>query len=123
MLAEWAAQLVRGGDAPIEVISQDVTINFLDVRDAVRAFRLLAERGTAGETYNVGSGTPRTTGEILRRMLEQTGDRRAVRELRPGKRSDPVADITKLKAATGWSPQIPIEQTIADVLADWRRRA
>ncbi len=122
MLAEWAAQLVRGGDAPIEVVSQDVTIDFLDVRDGVRAFRLLAERGTAGEAYNVGAGKPRTTGDVLRLMLEQAGDHRPVRELRPGKRSDPVADVAKLQAATGWTPQVPIEQTVADVLADWRRR-
>jgi GDP-4-dehydro-6-deoxy-D-mannose reductase len=123
MLAEWAAQFVRGGEAPIEVVSLDVTIDFLDVRDSVRALPLLAERGAAGEAYNVGSGTPRTTGEILRLMREQAGDGRPVRELRPGRRSDPIADIGKLQAATGWSPQIPVERTIADVLEDWRRRA
>lgn len=123
MLAEWAAQFLRGGREPIVVASLDVTIDFLDVRDGVRALRLLAERGAAGETYNVGSATPRTTREIYQLLCGRFDEVREVREFSPGRRTDPIADVTKLRAATGWTPQIPPEQTVADVVADLRRRA
>lgn len=122
MLAEWAAQFARGGEQPIDVASLDVTIDFLDVRDAVRALRLLAMQGVAGETYNLGSGVPRTTGEIFALLRRAAGVDRGVRELRPGRRSDPIADVARLQSLTGWRPEIAPEQTVADVLEDWRRR-
>ena len=122
MLAEWADQFVAGGTEPIRVVSLDAVIDFLNVRDGVRALRAIALRGAAGSVYNLGSGVPRTSGEILRLMQEQTGDRRPVIELRPGRRSDPIADVTRLRTAADWSPQIPPEQTVADVLADRRNR-
>ena len=122
MLAEWAAQLVRGGDGSIDVASLDVTIDFLDVRDAVRALRMLAHCGERGETYNIGSGIAQTTGDVFRRLCEQAGATREARQMNPGRRSDPIADIAKLVAATDWRPQIDAARTCADVLADLRVR-
>lgn len=124
MLAEWAVQFIRGGAGPIEVASLDVTVEFLDVRDGVRALRLLAERGVGGETYNVGSAVPHTTREIYELLRRRFLPARDVREFRPGYRSDPIADVAKLQSTTGWAPHIPAEQTVADVVADlqWRLR-
>jgi GDP-4-dehydro-6-deoxy-D-mannose reductase len=121
MLAEWAAQFVRGDD-PVQVLSLDVTLDFLDVRDGVRALRLLALHGASNGIYNVGSGTARTSGEVFRALQQAAGDERQVQELRPGARSEPIADVGKLVAAAGWSPEVPIERTVADALDDWRRR-
>ena len=123
MLAEWADQFVAGGSEPIRVVSLESTIDFLDVRDGVRALRAIALRGTAGAVYNLGSGVPHTSGEIFRILQEQTGDRRPVVELRPGRRSDPIADITRLRNATGWSPEILPARTVADVLEDRKSRS
>jgi GDP-4-dehydro-6-deoxy-D-mannose reductase len=122
MLAEWTVQLLRGGDQPVDVASLDVTTDVLDVRDGVRALRLLAQRGAGGETYNLGSGVSRTTGDVFRLLRKHFDEAREVRQLRPGRRYDPIADVAKLRAAVGWSPQIPLEQTVADVVSDWRRR-
>ena len=123
MLAEWVEQFVCGDAVQAEVVSLDVSIDFLDVRDAVRALRAIALHGAAGGVYNLGSGIPRTTGEIFELLRRQTDDRRAVHELRPGRRSDPIADVKSLQALTGWSPRIPPAQTVADVLADRRKRS
>lgn len=122
MLAEWADQFVADGAEPIRVVTLDAVIDFLDVRDGVRALRAIALRGAAGGVYNLGSGVPRTSGEIFRLLQQQTGDPRPVIESRPGRRSDPIADVSRLRAAVGWSPQIPPEQTVADLLEDRRRR-
>jgi len=121
MLAEWARQFLSPDAMQIEVASLDATIDFLDVRDGVRALRLLAEHGVAGETYNVGSGVPRTTREVFDMLRAAFDDRRPVRELRPGRRCDPIADVTKLQSAAAWSPYIAAAQTVADVVAELRR--
>lgn len=119
MLPEWIEQFVAGAD-PIEVYTRDATIDISDVRDIVRAYRLLALRGEAGAVYNVGSGTARTSGEVLDALLACAESPPAVTERHPATKQDPIADITRLRAATAWHPTIPIEQTVADALA-WRR--
>jgi len=121
MLAEWARQFFSLDVKEIDVASLDVTIDFLDVRDGVRALRLLAECGVAGETYNVGSGVPRTTREVFDMLRAAFDDRRPVRELRPGRRCDPIAELTKLQSAIAWTPRIAAAQTVADVVAELRR--
>lgn len=121
MLAEWSAALA--GDArELTIGNADVTLDLVDVRDAVRALRLLALHGESGSAYNVGSGLLRTTGEVLRLLQRTVGDSRPVRARNHERRSDPVADIGRLQAATGWQPEIPLEQTVADVWSYWRDR-
>ena len=122
MLPQWAAQFVRGGLGPIDVVSLDVAIDLLDVRDAVRALRLVALHGRSGGTYNLGSGVARTTGEVFDRLRRAADSTREARPLRPGARCEPIADVRRLQAATGWRPEIPLERTVADVLDDWRAR-
>ncbi|MCE9604883.1 MAG: NAD(P)-dependent oxidoreductase [Planctomycetia bacterium] len=121
MLAEWATALARR-DPEMTVGGLNVTIDLTDVRDSVRALRLLALHGASGTVYNVGSGVPRTTGELLGLLRQAAGDSRPVRARSTERRSDPVADLSRLQAATGWHPEIPIERTIADVWNYWRRR-
>jgi GDP-4-dehydro-6-deoxy-D-mannose reductase len=117
MLPEWAAQLDAPGGAVV-VRNRDTWIDLCDVRDVVRAYRLLMTSGITGETYNVASGVPRRTGDILDALLAIDGRTHAIEETRPGVRFDPIADIQKLQAATGWSPMIPLEQTIRDVWSE-----
>lgn len=98
--------------------------DFTDVRDVVRAYRLLAERGRAGETYNVGSGRAVAVESLLKQLLAQA--RVPVRwqtdpaRLRPVDVPEVRADITKLQADTGWRPEIPTETTLRDTLEYWR---
>ncbi len=101
---------------------RDVT----DVRDVVRAYRLLVERGTAGDVYNVCTGVDlavQTLADLLvglaTRPIQLVTDPALLRPV-----DLPVlrGDASKLRAATGWAPRIPIEQTVADLLDDMRGR-
>lgn len=98
--------------------------DFTDVRDVVRAYRLLAEKGRPGETYNVGSGHAVEIRELLRCLLSLSkGDIQA--EVDPAKFRPvdvPVleADIRKLQTDTGWMPTFSLEKTLEDTLNYWR---
>jgi GDP-4-dehydro-6-deoxy-D-mannose reductase len=96
-----------------------------DVRDMVAAFPLLLEKGKTGEAYNAGRGDTYSMQELLDRLLRMARVKLEVRQkIDPGRRADTTitkADPRKLRAATGWEPRIPIDQTLADILADWRK--
>lgn len=100
--------------------------DFTDVRDIARAYRLLMERGEPGEVYNVASGKPHTIQQLLDILLSySTADIEVCPDparMRPA--SVPVlwGDASRLRAATGWEPSIPFEQTLLDVLTDCRQR-
>jgi GDP-4-dehydro-6-deoxy-D-mannose reductase len=100
--------------------------DFTDVRDVVRAYRLLVERAEPGEVYNVCSGVDLAVQELADRMLAMaTRPMRLVPDpelLRPVDVPVLRGDNSKIRAATGWSPAIPIEQTLADLLDDQRKR-
>jgi GDP-4-dehydro-6-deoxy-D-mannose reductase len=124
-----AARIARnerdgGDDVPIGNMTpqRDVT----DVRDVVRAYRLLTEAGEPGAVYNVCRGEAVSVQEIAESLLAM-----AARPMRLV--SDPalqrpvdipvlVGDNGALRAATGWEPTIPLETTLSDVLTDWRDR-
>ena len=100
--------------------------DFSDVRDVVRAYVELMEKGKAGETYNVGSGNAVEIRKILDMILCRSKKEIRV-EVEPS-RMRPVdvpvieADISKLKACTGWKQKITLEETIQDTLEYWRQK-
>jgi GDP-4-dehydro-6-deoxy-D-mannose reductase len=114
---------VRGGGV-VQVGNLSPQRDFTDVRDVVRAYRLLVERGTPGEVYNVCSGQSVAISEIADRLVRMSGadirlevDPARVRAVEvPVLRGDPA----RLVAATGWTPQFPLERTLSDTLAGWR---
>jgi GDP-4-dehydro-6-deoxy-D-mannose reductase len=120
MLPQWARQLAQDSHEPIEVYTRDAWIDLTDVRDVVRAYRLLVEHGRSGEVYNVGSATSRRSGDLLEQLRAMAGAQRSIVELHPGRKQDPIADITRLVGRTGWRAEIPLEQTLSDTLAYWR---
>lgn len=122
MLAEWASQLAVSSSAPLRVHRCDAWIDFSDVRDVVRAYRLLALRGSPGMTYNIGSGINRRSGDLVEELLRLAGSDRPVEELYPGHRQRAVAVINRLQQATDWAPEISLEQTLSDTLEYWQRR-
>lgn len=120
-----AARIEAGLQEPvIRVGNLSARRDFTDVRDVVRAYSLLAQRGEGGLAYNVGSGHALSIQSILETILRAT--RADIRVERDASRFRPVdvplveADITRLRQATGWRPEISIEATIADTLA-WHR--
>jgi nucleoside-diphosphate-sugar epimerase len=120
MLPGWARQFARGGTDPVEVHTLDARIDVTDVRDVVRAYRLLAQKASTGTVYNVGSGECRSSGEVFEMLRRQADPDRAVVQWRPGEKQEPIADIGRLVRLTGWQPQVPLRQTVADTLAWWR---
>ena len=97
------------------------------MRDVVRAYLLLMERGRAGEAYNVGSGQTCSMQEVLDRLLAVAGrDGRGAAATGPGARPPTrppsAADAGKLRRETGWAPAISLEQTLRDTLEYWQRQ-
>ena len=109
----------------IRVGNLDVKRDFTDVRDVVRAYAMLAECGKAGETYNVGSGHARSIREMLRMVLDHSTANIRVEvdphRLRPVEVPVIEADIRKMQEVTEWAPQIALEQTVSEMLDDWRK--
>lgn len=121
MLPEWARQLVRGA-VQLEVRHLDAAIDCSDVRDVVRAYRLLAIAGRTATAYNVGSGVARRSGDVVDQLCRLAGRRPRIIEQAPGFKQDPIANVDRLVALTGWRVEIDWEQTLRDTLDDWRDR-
>ena len=113
-------------EAVIYVGNLSAKRDFTDVRDIVRAYRMIIEKGQPGEAYNVASGVARSIGDLLGIMLGFCDLDIEVRtdpaRLRPVDLPEIRGDSAKLRADTGWKPTITFEQTLRDVLADCRQR-
>jgi GDP-4-dehydro-6-deoxy-D-mannose reductase len=124
-LSSFARQIAEGADV-IRTGRLTTRRDFTDVRDVVRAYRMLAESGTPGEAYNVCSGRSVAISELVGRLAEAAG-REIRHEEDPARvRAHEVADLygspEKLRSATGWEPEIPMARTAADALAWWTER-
>ncbi len=126
-LARQVAEIEAGLREAVVMIG-DVTAerDFTDVRDVVWAYRLAAEKADSGAVFNVGSGTSHAIREIVDFMVAAA--RADVRvepdpaRLRPAETPRTLCNASAAKDSLGWSPSIPFEQTLADVLDDWRAR-
>lgn len=119
------AEIEKGKSEPvISVGNLDSKRDFTDVRDIVKAYYLLMEKGVPGEVYNIGSGISRSVKEILDILLVLSTSKISIKndpsKLRPGDTPDIVCDFTKLRDLTGWKPEIPIRQTLQNTLDYWR---
>lgn len=110
----------RLGQHEIAVGNLDPVRDFLDVRDVVEAYLLLLEHGVAGEAYNIASGVGHRLGDCLDALAGLMGvDAVPVTDaslVRPADISVLIGDPSKLHEATGWTPQIPFEQTLQDLV-------
>ena len=111
---------VEGELAEITVRNTTSARDFIDVRDAVKAYWLLAERGLAGEVYNVCSGVARTVQDLLDICSEISGKspRIVIEPEETPSNAPPVVcgDYSRLHAATGWRPSIELRKSLADML-------
>jgi GDP-4-dehydro-6-deoxy-D-mannose reductase len=125
--AKQIASIEAGLQEPvIRVGNLEAVRDFTDVRDMVRAYWLAVTRAKPGEVYNVATGHGITIQELLDRLLalstaevrvEQDPDR-----MRPSDVVRLIGDSSKFRRDTGWEPEIPFDQTLADLLAYWRQR-
>ncbi len=118
--ARRLAEAKRNGHRHVIVGNLSAVRDILDVRDVVRAYVALFEQGASGEIYNVASGHGISMEEMFRRLAAIVGAD-AVPEpdpvlLRPVDVPYLVGDPAKLHAATGWTPRITLDTTLADLV-------
>lgn len=125
-VAHRIARAEADGTMTIPVGNLDPVRELLDVRDVVRAYRLLAEHGEPGGVYNVCCGEGRPVRELVDALiarstsaLQLVTDPALVRAVDVPRL---VGDPSKLHAATRWEPRIPLDQTLTGVLDDARHR-
>ena len=125
-LAERIARNELDGGTVVPVGNLSARRDFTDVRDVVRAYRLLVDRGEPGEVYNVCSGRAVSVQELAEALLRMA---RQPMQLTPDPALErpidvPVllGDYSRLRKATGWEPEIALDQTLADLLDDMRER-
>jgi len=125
-VASRIARNEMAGESEVPVGNLSARRDFTDVRDVVRAYRMLAEHGVPGEAYNVCAGQDVAIQEIADRLVALAdGPMTLVTDpdlLRPVDTPVLRGDCTRLHDATGWTPEITLDQTLADVLDDWRKR-
>lgn len=124
--AQQIAEIEAGRREPIlHVGNLDAQRDITDVRDTVRAYHALAETGQPRRPYNVCSGRAYSMRELLDILLSHARVRVRVEvdpaRLRPSDNPVILGSHARLTADTGWTPVIPIEQTLADLLDYWRR--
>jgi GDP-mannose 4,6-dehydratase len=111
-------------NGPVRVGNLNSVRTLADVRDAVRAYKLLLDKCPAGEVYNIGGKETMTVGDILETLksLARVPIKHVVdpARLRPSDVTLQIPDTSKFQGATGWQPQIPANQTLRDLL-DYQR--
>lgn len=122
--AQQVAQVEAGGEKVIRVGDLSPKRDFSDVRDIVRGYRLLAEKGECGVPYNLGSGRSVSVKEILdiliqmsRVKVEVVSDPARVRKTQV---MDVLGSYERIQHRCGWIPEIPLEKTLRDLL-NWHR--
>jgi GDP-4-dehydro-6-deoxy-D-mannose reductase len=126
-LARQAAQARAAGADQIDMVtgSPDARRDYTDVRDVVRAYRLLAGAAVAG-VVNVSSGRSVSAAELVRLLGEVIAPIRVTHKVDPARvRAHEVMDLSgshaRLTAVTGWEPTIPLAQTLHDTIEWWER--
>jgi len=128
--SDWAsqiAQIEKGLAKPvIDVGNLSVKRDFTDVRDVVRAYAFLMEKGRRGEIYNVCSGKAVPLREILDLLFSFSSQKIDVHidssKLRKADIPLLLGENQKIKEETSWEPEVPLEQSLHDLLEYWRKR-
>jgi GDP-4-dehydro-6-deoxy-D-mannose reductase len=118
--AQQVAEIAAGLRTPlIAVGNTKIRRDFSDVRDIVRGYHLLLEKGQAGEVYQLCSGRAVSIESILQTLIATSDVPAQVivdpARVRAGEPDALWGDYSKAKLATGWSPEIPLEQTLQEL--------
>lgn len=123
--AHQIARIEAGLQPPvIQVGNLTPQRDFSDVRDVVRAYHLLLERAQPGEIYNIGVGQSVSIQSILDRLIALSGQTITVevdpQRLRPVDVPIVACDASRLRSQIGWEPQYRLDDTLRDILHEWR---
>lgn len=125
--ARQIAEVASGKREPVlRVGNIDVTRDFTDVRDVVRAYELLLECGQNGEIYNVCSGAERTVRSLVERLLSIAGVHAEIvndpTRFRPSDQPRVCGSNKKLVDHTGWQPTLSIDETLSNLYRYWENK-
>jgi len=108
----------------IETGDLSIIRDFVDVRDVVRAYYLLFQKGTKGEVYNICSGKGHSLSDIVEMIskiskinVETILNKKFVR---PDDNKVIIGTYEKLKKQTGWTPKISLEESLSDIINYWK---
>ena len=123
--ARQIAEIEAGRHEPRIVVGNlSAQREVIDVRDTVRAYRAILEQGSSGRPYNVSSGRAYPVGEVVGRLVAKSRVPVHVRvdasRFRPNDIPLLVGDPSRIRDEIGWTPTIPLEQTLDDMLEYWR---
>jgi GDP-4-dehydro-6-deoxy-D-mannose reductase len=123
--AKQIAEIEKKKHAPvISVGNLEAKRDFTDVRDMVKAYQLAMDQGESGEVYNLGSGTSHRINDMLQILLSYSKEMIEVEidtsRFRPIDVPEIVCDSRKFHKLTGWTPEIPFEKTLQEILDYWR---
>ena len=130
VISDFCKQIaeIEAGKRPPKIVTGNLSAmrDFTDVRDIVRAYRLITEKGKIGKTYNVGRGKAVRISDILNIAirLSKAGNISVEKDPARMRAVDiPVIepDVSEIFGDTGWKAEIPIENTILDTLDYWRK--
>lgn len=124
--AQQIAAIEKGQQPPVLYVGNlAARRDFTDVRDIVRAYVMLLEKGVAGEVYNIGSGVSYPMSEVLEKLVALSSVKITVEQqesrFMPVDIPDNRCDNTKLKTQTGWDQTIALDASLRDVLDYWRK--
>jgi len=125
--ARQVAEIEAGRARPLlRVGNLEVVRDYTDVRDVVRAYWALLDKGDAGGVYNVCSGRGVRLREMLDTLCEMAGVEVEVEldpeRMRPADLPVLIGDPGRLRAATGWEPRFELRRSLEELLEDWRQR-
>jgi GDP-4-dehydro-6-deoxy-D-mannose reductase len=123
--AQQVARIASGLQAPELVVGDiDVTRDFCDVRDVIKAYAAMFHRGRSGSQYNVSSGREVKIRWILNELCRMAGVDPKIRQdssrLRPNEQRRMAASHDRLRMDTGWEPSIPLETSLEEILKHFR---
>ena len=126
--ARQVVEIEKGVSGPeVSVGSLRPLRDFTDVRDVVRAYRDVLEKGESGEVYNICSGRAVSVGDILDMLLSVSGQEIEVVERSDRLRETDVdeirGDFSKIEEAVGWKPSIPLDSTLENMIEYWRKNS
>ena len=130
VIADFAKQLVsiKYGKQPAEITvgNIDVTRDFTDVRDVVRAYLMLLDKGRNGQVYNVCSGKEYSIRYLLTQLLSIVGvDANIIQDSARFRTSEQMrlyGNYDLLKQHTGWFPEVDTMQSLSDIVTYWSER-
>ena len=125
--AKQLVQLAKNNSTNNTITTGNLSIvrDFLDVRDVVKAYYLLLKKGLKGEVYNICSGNGIVLKDLVVKMSEILKLDVIIKEdpqlLRPNENKKIIGSYRKINLALGWRPEIPLEQSLADIIDYWQQ--